>query len=84
MTLGRAIGRALQSSNDFTAPVLAQCVVGPATNGARCQSACQQDRTHGLGYDGAWRAVQGAEIAAGCGIEVSRQEATRIGEGMTT
>ena len=55
----------------------------PADQG-RCRRARQQDRTHGLGHDGAWRAVQGAEIAAGSGIDAAGKKFQRIGEGMTT
>src|SRR6266851_4157112 len=37
---------------------------GPSADQGRCRCTCQQNRAHGLGHDGARRAVQGAEVAA--------------------
>ena len=48
---------------------LARAYHGAPADQGRCRRAGQQDRTHGLGHDGAWRAVQGAKIAAGSGID---------------
>jgi hypothetical protein len=52
---------------------LARSSDGPSADQGRCRCTCQQDRTHGLGHDGARRTVQGAEVAAG-GIGVSSRQ----------
>jgi transposase len=52
---------------------LARSSDGASADQGRCRCACQQDRTHGLGHDGARRAVQGTEVAAG-GIGVNRRQ----------
>src|SRR5262249_13778971 len=49
---------------------LARSPHGPSADQGRCRCTCQQNRTHGLGHDGARRALQGAEVVAG-GLAVS-------------
>ena len=44
---------------------LARASDGPSADQSRCRCTCQQNRTDGLGHDGARRAVQGAEVVAG-------------------
>ena len=55
---------------------LARSPHGPSANQGCCRCTRQQDRTHGLGHDGARRAVQGAEIVAG-GLAVSSRQSHR-------
>ena len=47
---------------------LARAYHGTSADQGRCCRAGQQNRTYGLGHDGAWRTLQGAEIALGGGI----------------
>jgi hypothetical protein len=53
---------------------LARSSDGPSADQGCCSCTCEQDRTHGLGHDGARRAVQGAEVVAGSIAVNSRQE----------
>ena len=55
-----------------TQAALARAPDGAPADQGRCRRTRQQDRAHGLGHDGARRAVQGAEAAAGSGV-ASRQ-----------
>ena len=42
---------------------------GASADQGRCRRARQQDRSHGLGHDGARRALPGGEVATGSRIE---------------
>jgi hypothetical protein len=53
---------------------LARSSDGPSADQGCCSCTCEQDRTHGLGHDGARRAVQGADVVAGSIAVNSRQE----------
>ena len=50
---------------------LARAPDGAPADQGRCGRTRQQDCPHGMGDDGAWRAVQGAEGAAGNGVGVN-------------
>ena len=55
---------------------LARSSDGSSADQGRCRCTCQQNRTYGLGHDGARRAVQGAEVVAG-GLAVSHRKSHR-------
>ena len=69
-TLALAARRRRDGCHPICAPArheaaLARTSDGPSADQGGCRCTCQQDCTDGLGHDGARRAVQGAEAAAG-------------------
>jgi transposase len=71
---GRNGCRPIRASAQHEA-ALARAYHEPPANRSRFRRAGQQDRTYGLGHDGARRAVQGTKITAGSGLAERKQKA---------
>ncbi len=75
------VGHPARQAGGVHAPTLAHQAFTTPINEDRRHRACQQDRTHGLGDDGAWNILQGACITGRLKHARARARADEVGKG---